>query len=1227
MSIDESCLEGEHTVLPCRILNGENYVNTYAMLDSGASGYAFIDSTFARTHSLPLTKLQYPRRLDVVDGRAVSSGSITHVATMKLDIAAHYESASCFVTKLGHYPIILGIAWLRLHQPTINWGLNTLTFASNHCRQSCSAPRNFPVQVTGLSSVPEKFTPAGICSALTTTSTRPLDICMIGAAPFTRLAKQRNVEVFAISIRDIEKALSPKPEVDPKTKVPIEYYDLLEVFSRHDADTLPPRRPYDHKIHLEPGQTPGYGPLYGMSQDELRVLKKYLDDNLKKGFIRASSSPAASPVLFVKKPGGGLRFCVDYRALNSITVKDRYPLPLVSETLARLSKAKYFTKLDVIAAFNRLRMAEGEEWKTAFRTRYGLYEYNVMPFGLANAPSSFQHFINDVLHKYLDLFCTVYIDDILIYSDNLTEHKEHVRRILESLRKAGLQLDIEKCEFHQTEVTYLGLIISTRGIRMDPAKVAAVREWETPKCVRDVQSFIGFANFYRRFVKDFSKLSAPMQRLVRKDVPFLWSSECERAFQELKNRFCSAPILMRFDPDKKILVETDASDYVSAGVLSQRDNEGILRPVAFFSKKHSAAECNYEIYDKELLAIVRAFEEWRPELEGSAVPIEVLSDHKNLEYFMSTKKLSRRQARWSEFLSRFKFVITYRPGKLGGKPDALTRRSGDLPKVGDERLRQQNQVVLKPQNLMLNANTVESENSLHGLVEDFDRARTVSPEPHAKSMEALLDEAYEADPFPAKVLKMLEDGTRHCKQISLSECSELDGRLHYRGRLYIPDYHELKMRICQEHHDHPIAGHPGVAKTFNLIQREYYWPNYHSFVQQYVSNCDTCHRTKSRRHRRHGVLKPLPVPERRWRDISIDFVTGLPLSNGFDAILVVVDRLTKRRHFIACHTTCTAADLAELFVQRVWSWHGLPSSIISDRGPQFAAEFWKALCARLLIDPLLSTAYHPETDGQTERMNASMEQYIRGYINYLQDDWYRWLPLAEFANNNHDSDTTGISPFFADSGFHPRMGFEPPIRGGGPATLEADKFAEHMQTVLEHCQDEMVYAQAKYAEYADNHREPAPSYQPGDMVFLDARNLRTQRPSRKLDFKSQGKFQIVRKVSPYAYELDLPATMKIHPVFHTSLLSSAGDNPHPGHRQPEAPPVIVDGEEEWEIQEIIDSKRTRKGSQDIKYLVRWKGWDHPTWEPYSLVEDTEALELFHRQHPSKPMPKGFWNKP
>ena len=297
---------------------------------------------------------------------------------------------------------------------------------------------------------------------------------------------------------------------------------------------------------------------------------------------------------------------------------------------------------------------------------------------MSGGPGSFQHYINDVLREYLDAFCTAYIDDILIYSKSRKEHRIHVRKVLTALRDAGLQLDIEKCEFFVTETTYLGLIISNKGIRMDPRKVQTIKDLITPKNVKDIQAFVGFANFYRRFVKNFFAMAAPLIKLIkltRKSVIFSWNQECETAFQRLKDAFMSDLVLMNFNPEKKIVVEVDASDWVVGVVLSQHDDEGILIPVAFFSKKHSPAEVNHGIYDKELMAMVRAFEECRAELEGVAFPIQVISDHKNLEYFMTTKQLSRRQARWSEYLSRFDFQIAYRPGKSGGKPDALTRRS------------------------------------------------------------------------------------------------------------------------------------------------------------------------------------------------------------------------------------------------------------------------------------------------------------------------------------------------------------------------------------------------------------------------------------------------------------------------------------------------------------------------------------------------------------------------
>ena len=360
-------------------------MSTSVMVDSGATGYAFIDRTFAHKHGLTRTRLPRPIDLYGFDGYKVRR-RITHEVCLHLTYGQYSEKITMLEADLGSYDVILGLPWMRRYRVQFDWDNEKLLLNTKPKPEQNPEP-NFQEQ--------------------------DLDICMIGAAPLTRLARKPDHELFAVSMEDIEKALAPKTYTDPATKLPKQYHDFLDVFSRKEADTLPEHRLYDHRIELEPGKTPPYGPLYGMSQNELKVLKKYLEDNLRKGFIRASSSPAASPVIFVRKPGGGLRFCVDYRALNAITIKNRY---------------------DIIAAFNRLRIAKGDEWMTAFRTRYGLFEYLVMPFGLANAPSSFQHYVNDVLRPYLDIFCTAYIDDILIYSDDLSKHRRHVELVLEALR-------------------------------------------------------------------------------------------------------------------------------------------------------------------------------------------------------------------------------------------------------------------------------------------------------------------------------------------------------------------------------------------------------------------------------------------------------------------------------------------------------------------------------------------------------------------------------------------------------------------------------------------------------------------------------------------------------------------------------------------------------------------------------------------------------------------------
>ena len=420
-----------------------------------------------------------------------------------------------------------------------------------------------------------------------------------------------------------------------------------------------------------------------MSRDEALELCWYLDKNLSKEFIWVSRSDAAASVLFVKKPEEGLCFCVDYWGLNAITVKNQYLLPLISETLNYLSWARIFIKFNIIAAFNRLCIWEGNEALIMFCTHFSLFEYLIMPFGLCNSPASFQNYNNDTLQKYLNDFCTVYLDDILIYREIEAEHEIHVKRVLQKLREAGLQADITKCAFHVKEIPYLGLIIITKGVKMNSVKVSIIVKWLSLMNIKDVQSFLSFTNFYWRFIYDYSKLASSLTCLIKKDVPFEWITECQSAFDALKKAFMSDVILRHYNLNLKIIVETDTSDYVSEGILSQYDKNDVLYLIAYFSKKHNSAECNYEIYNKELMVIICMFKEWRSELEGSTYSINVIMNHKNLVYFMFIKQLSCCQAHWSEFLFCFNYHITYCSGKADSKLNALTHYSGDLPKERD----------------------------------------------------------------------------------------------------------------------------------------------------------------------------------------------------------------------------------------------------------------------------------------------------------------------------------------------------------------------------------------------------------------------------------------------------------------------------------------------------------------------------------------------------------------
>ena len=977
--------------------------------------------------------------------------------------------------------------------------------------------------------------------------------------------------------------------------IPDHLREFHSVFSKESFDVLPESKPWDHAIELVPGEKPSGCKVYPLSPSEQKELDAFIQENLDSGRIRPSKSPMSSPVFFIKKKDGSLRLVQDYRALNAITVKNKYPLPLISELVEKLRGAKYFTKLDVRWGFNNVRMKEGDEWKAAFRTNRGLFEPLVMFFGLTNSPATFQTMMNEIFHELImEGVVVVYLDDILIYTETLEEHRAVTRRVLELLEKHKLFLKPDKCEFEQTRVEYLGVIISHNSVEMDPVKVAGVAEWPVPDCKKEVQSFLGFVNFYRRFIQDFSHHARPLFNLTKNDVKWAWSADEQSAFDALKGLITSAPILASPDNSRPFRIEADSSDFATGAVLSQQSaDDDKWHPVAFLSKSLSAVERNYEIHDKEMLAIIRALEEWRHFLEGAENKFEVWTDHKNLEYFMSAKKLNRRQARWSLVLARFDFTLHHRPGKSMGKSDALSRRADHGSGSADN----SNITLLTPGFFAIRA--------LEGL-EVVGEERDILRDIRKGTRDGEKEDAV------AKVAKELKDVRG--RTIRSAEWSIAEGVLYFRGKAYVPDSLDLRRRIVALCHDTKIAGHPGRWKTLELVSRNYWWPQMSRYVGKYVSTCDLCLRTKVQRHQPVGELHPLPIPDTPWDTVSVDFIVELPESAGHDSIMVVVDSMTKRAHFMSTLTTITAAGTARLFVQHVWRHHGLPRKVVSDRGPQFVAEFTRELYRMLGIRLAATTAYHPQGDGQTERVNQELEQYLRVFVNQRQDDWADLLPLAEFQYNNHVHSSTQHPPFLLETGRLPRMGFEPDQR---PSRLESvNEFKDRMRNTLEEAKAALTKSKDDMARYYNQKRSAAPKYNPGDKVYLDASDIQTTRPSRKLSHKRLGPFPIERQVGNNAYRLRLPAAMKrLHPVFNVIKLTPAKDDPIPGRRVPPPPdPEIVDGEEEWVVEEILDSKVINR---KLRYLVKWKdfGLEHNSWEPWDNVHAPELIADFYQKHP------------
>ncbi|KAJ1604032.1 hypothetical protein NDA14_005650 [Ustilago hordei] len=965
-------------------------------------------------------------------------------ASMQVSIGTHNLGVvEASVADTADYDLILGFTELRRLKPTIQWDMGQLEFKT---QEQDRPPRRPPEAARAGDLTMRRPTLHGnefvsaeriLRAAL---EDGPIGFMLLEEPP-------SSLPAFGFVPTGADKGVEMEVEVDKvvtAADIPKPYQHLRDVFDEVEADKLPHHTEHDLHLELIEGGKPPQGPLYLKGPKEMSELRRYLDENLEKGFIRPSKSPARSPVLFVPKKDGGLRLCVDYRGLNEITVKNRAPLPLIEEQLFLLRKARIYTKLDLRAAYNLIRIAKGDEWKTAFGTQLGLYEYLVMPFGLANAPAHFQSFINDIFRDIIGIYVVVYLDDFLIFSDTEEAHVKHVTEVLTRLRSNRLFAKLSKCEFHTKTVEFLGYIIKPTGIEMDPEKVRTVKEWPMPESIHDIQRFLGFANFYRRFIAHFARIAKPLTALVKpieRFKKFELPEEAQQAFHKLIQAFTSAGVLQHFDYHLPTRLETDASDFAIAGVLKQ-EHEGRWHPVAFYSRKMSSAEKNYEIHDKELLAV-------------------------------------------------------YRPGDKGGEPDALTRRT-DMQPAGEE----QDHIVRQLLPPRVFKETADHDSLL------------VAP---MISMESIASKGLK------DLVKIFQPLDQELQEIHRKKPFELKDDLWYSGgRLVIP-------KVIM----------PG--------------------------------RTNNRHSR--SAKEPLATPDRPWGSISLDFIEGLPPSKKYDSktydsILVIVDRLTKFAILAPTHKTVTAKQTAVLLYGHMVRLFGYPDHMVSDRGRQFISGAWKAFAEQMGVKHSLSTAYHPQTDGQTERVNQVIEQYLRMYCNYEQNDWANLLDTAAFVYNNTVHNSIGVSPFFACYGWNPKAHPDIPQRLG---VNDPGRF-EYLMDGKEHCkylQEQIREAQRRSVDqYNRKHKDI--EFKVGDMVYINRRNWKTQRPTPKLDTRFAG--------------------------------------PYPVQERPTMPP-LPDEDLDFEVEALID-KRSHNGTTEYKVLWRGYSEEAASWEPVENLNCPDLIQEY-----------------
>ena len=909
---------------------GDYKTELRVLFDSGACGN-FVSQDVVKSLQLPIDTLDSPIAVTVANGQSCQLHyGLVPATTLALSSSTGKWKGKCagdstllVLPHLHGYDIILGTPFFARWEASLNFkkvnptiellcpgdsGNKSVTLTANTSRQ--------PAALCCSHITWEKLTASDEIAELMICLLNPADIEELSLAnleseinttqacstPPAAAREAGRVELWDDLDVEIEGTGPTPTEPDEFEHLRQELLErnkdiLQEKLPRRGPDNPPPQ--FTHKIPFtEEGKAkpPTAARPRRMNPRDHQELRRVVQQLLKDGLIRPSSSPMGSAVLFAKKKDGSLRFCIDYRAINAVTENDSYPLPNIHELLDRLHGARYFSSIDLVSGYWQIPVADCDVEKTAFVTSLGAFEALFMPFGLKGAPSTFQRAMNIIFGPEMADFLLTYLDDLLVFSKTLEEHIEQLNSVLETLRKHGLIANIKKCRFFQRIIEFLGHIISAEGILMDPAKVKAIVALAAPENLGDLRTFLGAAGFYRRFVEKFSFISAPLSDLTRGGVPFLWLEFHQSAFEKLKHALTTAPVLHPPDMSKPFHVYSDASIVAVGGALMQwtgegKDSAANLAPVAYASRVLSQTERNWPTHERELFAIVYCFKKFRSYLLGSQFSTTSRTDHQSLQYFPTQKDLSAKQARWLEFLAEFDFQCKYVEGKQNHVADMLSR------------LRRQPE-----------ATSQEEQEELTAAVIEFCQLNVVSTVSTDCQGLAAVKQCLVEDDLAKEMIAKLEKGEVAKNHGSTFE--SMDGYLYRvegsRRQLYVPEAaKDMRGKLLEEYHDTPFAGHLGRDKTLAAIVEKFWWPSIYNDVEDFVKRCHKCQLMKGRHGMIAGKLMPLKTPAHAWQQMTLDLMGGFPETlEGLDSIVVFVCRFSKMVHLEACKKSDGAKAIA-----------------------------------------------------------------------------------------------------------------------------------------------------------------------------------------------------------------------------------------------------------------------------------------------------------------------------